>query len=173
MSASGSDRGRGHEHDCREHDCAEALTASDVMTDNVLVVGSDDDIVLAWEVMSQAGVHHLPVVDNGRLIGLLDERQLTREWPVGFPGRARRRVRNAVIEPPIRVHPDQALRSVAAIMFTGGLDAVCVADDDGRLVGIITTADIVAAVAGSRKIATEQGHRVTPALFRLVPVSLD
>ncbi|MEU9123253.1 CBS domain-containing protein [Streptomyces sp. NPDC048506] len=44
---------------------------SSVMTAPVRTVGADDDVDEAYRIMRRAGVRRLPVVDEGRLIGLV------------------------------------------------------------------------------------------------------
>ena len=86
------------------------LPVHSVMTTRVLVATPDDDILLAWELMVQAGVRHLPVVDGTRLVGMIDDRRLLAEGTshpfVGVP----RHVRNLVDHPPLQVHADATLR---------------------------------------------------------------
>jgi len=55
------------------------LRAGDVMSTRLLAVDGEDGLLLAWELISQAGVHHLPVIGNGRCLGLVAERDLAVE----------------------------------------------------------------------------------------------
>lgn len=42
------------------------------MTSSLLTVNADDGLLLTWELVTQAGVHHVPVLDNGRCVGLVE-----------------------------------------------------------------------------------------------------
>lgn len=49
------------------------LTAADVMTRPVIVVSPDTPVRTAIEIMRERNIGHLPVVENGRLVGILAE----------------------------------------------------------------------------------------------------
>lgn len=147
------------------------VPVGEIMTTSVMVVAPDDDLILAWEVMAQAGVHHLPVVDGTRLVGMMDDRRLVSESVAGPIGPRLRTVSELLDRDPPQVHADQTVRSVADFMASGHLDAVCVLDRAENLVGILTTSDLVDALAGRRH--PRSGSRPalpSPMLFRLVPV---
>lgn len=55
----------------------EERTVAEVMAHDLLTLAADDSMLMAWEVMSRAHYHHLPVVtDDGRLLGVLDTETL-------------------------------------------------------------------------------------------------
>jgi len=148
------------------------LPVRQIMSTDIMVVDTEDDVLLAWEIMTRAGVHHLPVMDGPRLVGMLDDRTLAREWPVGAPRRRLHSVAEVVGGRPPRVQLDATVRSAAVQMAAGRLEAVCVVDGGGQLAGVLTTTDLVEALAGIRQPAEpEPGLARTPALFRLMPVT--
>ncbi|OHV32290.1 hypothetical protein BCD49_30445 [Pseudofrankia sp. EUN1h] len=145
------------------------LPVDAVMTTRVLVTTPDDDILLAWELMIHAGIRHLPVVDGSRLVGLIDDRRLASECMVR--PLAARSVRDLVDHPPLRVRRDASLRDVAARMAADRTDAVCVTTPAGDLIGVVTTSDLVRALAGGLPAHREAtATTMTPVLFRLTPV---
>ena len=46
-------------------------TVSDVMSSSLLVVSTDDSVDRCMRLMTQNRIRHLPVVENGRLIGIV------------------------------------------------------------------------------------------------------
>lgn len=73
------------------------VSVGEVMTRPPLkTVGGDDDLGVALQTMAQDGLNQLPVVDGGRLVGMLDRAaviryvQLSRELESGERGRGRR-----------------------------------------------------------------------------------
>nr|BFE79295.1 hypothetical protein GCM10020093_018960 [Planobispora longispora] len=70
-----------------------------------------------------------------------------------------------------RARPDQPLEEVAAAMLDASCDAVPVVGENGRLIGMITTVDVLTAVAG-RTVITDEPGEVRTALFRIEPVPL-
>jgi CBS domain-containing protein len=53
-------------------------TANDIMTRNVYTVGPDDDISEAATLMTDKRVNPIPVVDRGRLVGVITRRDILR-----------------------------------------------------------------------------------------------
>src|SRR5436190_15766386 len=52
------------------------MIARDVMTPNPLTVPPQASIAEAWEVMRELAVRHVPVVEDGALVGMLSDRDL-------------------------------------------------------------------------------------------------
>lgn len=57
---------------------ATTVKVSDVMTKNVLTVTSDTTVQKAMEIMTEKRFRHLPIVDDGKLIGIISIGDLTR-----------------------------------------------------------------------------------------------
>lgn len=51
-----------------------SLPVEKIMTSDVAVCGPDDDIEVALETMKERGIRHLPVVENGKLKGFVEQR---------------------------------------------------------------------------------------------------
>jgi CBS domain-containing protein len=147
------------------------LSVSAVMTTRMVVTAPDDDLMLAWEMMIQAGIRHLPVVDGDRLVGMIDDRQLIAACALGPLSAKPRFVQELVGHPPLQVRADTSLRETAALMTASHVDVVCVTTPAGRLLGVVTTSDLLRALAG-RPLAQRHGiaTTVTPMLFRFTPV---
>lgn len=149
----------------------ERLTAADVMSQILLTVEPEESPLLAWELMSKARIHHLPVVDaQGTVLGVLTAEELAADWSGGPAQQDRRHVGDLLRgrhRP--RGGPEDNLASVASTMLRTGRDSVPVVDKHGELVGLVTARDIVAAVAGV--LPSDGGGRDrTSALFRAEPV---
>lgn len=151
----------------------ESLRASDVMTTTLLTVAPDESVLMAYELMSRAGVHHLPVVSpHGHCLGLLDARTLMQEWYPAPLARQRRPVSALVGHRVPSVRADDTLREVAEQMDVNEVDALPVVDEHGRLLGLVTSRDIVAAVAGRRR-NEDRPTSAGPVLFTMEPVLPD
>ena len=79
---------------------APELCAGDVMATHLLTVDASDGLLLTWELVSQAGVHHIPVIEQGRCLGLLAERELAVEVARNPLGQGRRLVRELIDDRP-------------------------------------------------------------------------
>jgi CBS domain-containing protein len=147
------------------------LRAADVMAVELLTVDATEGLLLAWELVSQAGVHHVPVLDDGRCIGLLAERDLALEVERNPLGHSRRLVRELVDNAPAFVGPGDLVGDVAATLLRTGKDAVLVQTDDGTMLGVITERDLLRALAGQVLPRTvDRSWDQTLTLFQLTPV---
>ncbi|MFC6084189.1 CBS domain-containing protein [Sphaerisporangium aureirubrum] len=146
-------------------------TAAEVMSGVVVTVTPDESPLMAWELMRRAGVHHIPVVDEERrLHGILAVHDLAMGWPGTLAGLAEREVRDFLKASRLpRVLREKPLDEVAAVMLDADRDAVPVVDDHGHTVGIITTSDILKAVAG-RILPARTNGEIHTAMFHLHPV---
>ena len=124
------------------------LLARDVMSSPVFVASPDDTPWDAWHVMTTGRVRHLVLTLDDRCVGIVDDRTLLALWPMGPIAIRQARIGDFVRHRTTLVLPGTPVRSVARVMIEDGVDAVPVVDDEGVLVGLITTSDIVAAIAG-------------------------
>jgi len=59
-----------------DHKSAQQLRISEIMTHDVIKVGSDDSVEHCIELMRKHHIRHLPVVDDGEVVGILSLRDL-------------------------------------------------------------------------------------------------
>jgi len=122
-----------------------------VITDSFISLSLDDSPFAAYDLITRSGVHHLPVINwQGQCVAMLDAVvALARASEELLHPQARLlELRGAVR--PLGVLPETSLRRVATKMTNAGVDACVVVDERGRMLGLITARDVVAAVAGKR-----------------------
>ena len=130
------------------------VTAGGLMSTPVVAVTTEHSLAAAWEAMRQRRVHHIAVLDDWGLAAVLDDRRVAAEWPMGGPEAAHRRRVGDVVRRGIRsVLPEAPAPAVARVMIEDRCDAVPVVTADGVLIGLVTSTDLVAAVA-SGSVAT-------------------
>ncbi|MCU0759443.1 MAG: CBS domain-containing protein [Steroidobacteraceae bacterium] len=137
-----------------------------LMTEPVLSVELDARPSEMLRLLAGYPVHHLPVVDGGRLVGMVsdaDLRKLDGLLPHhGDAGDAyldsRITIGRLMTHPVLAAGPDEPVGAVAARMVRAGVHAVPVVDAGGRLVGILTTTDIIDAA-----LRDDAGARTAPA----------
>jgi acetoin utilization protein AcuB len=122
-----------------------------LMTPDPIVINPDDTLANAKAVMDDGRFRRLPVVESGRLVGILTERDIREH--TGYLGSTR--VNAAMRTALITVTPFNTVEDAARLMLKhkiGGLPIVA----DGKLVGIVTTSDLLRAfllvVAGASQI---------------------
>lgn len=121
--------------------------AGDVMSAPPLTVRPETSVWAAWTLMTHHGVRHLLVTEHGRCLGVLDDRSIFAQWPLGPAALHRKPVALVMCTPAWCVRTDSELRGVAAVMLRAGAEAVPVVDENGLTVGVITCSDILAVVA--------------------------
>lgn len=110
------------------------------MTKEPITVGPDDLLIRASHKMQAGGFRRLPVVSDGKLVGIVTERDLRQHR--GYLEHTK--INGVMTENPVTVVPATTLEEAAQILLErqiGGLPVVA----DGRLIGIITTSDILKA----------------------------
>lgn len=116
------------------------MRLGEIMTENVTTVGRDEAASRAWSRMRDRRIRHLVVMDAGRVVGVLSERDLG-----GSDGGERRRgrtVRELMSRRVVSATPETTLRRAAGLMRAGPIGSLPVLDD-GRLVGIVTASDVL------------------------------
>ncbi|GCB50785.1 HPP family protein [Streptomyces sp. NL15-2K] len=126
-----------------------ARTVADVMRTAVAAIAVDETVLVAWELLERSGCRHLPVVHpDGRCAGLLDRADVAVACAAPAASLSGRRVDDLLPgHRPALVHAEQTVRHAADLMTYTETDALPVLDEDGRLAGVLTAADIVAALA--------------------------
>ena len=137
-------------------------TAADVMQPRVVVLRPDQLLVDAARELERGGVSGAPVVDGGRVVGMVNLRNLFEAAGVAFErpsttgpwhryehllAHVDRTVADVMNTRIATVGPGTLLAEVARVMRARGVDRVPVVDDAGRLVGIVARDDLVEAVA--------------------------
>jgi acetoin utilization protein AcuB len=118
-----------------------SLPVRDVMATDLVTVRPHETARHAYQLMRDHRIRHLPVVEDGRLVGILSDRDLR---PVLLsPGLARARVRELMSEDLTTVGPDAPLEEAASLLVVKKIGCLPVVAH-GRLVGIVTETDLLA-----------------------------
>ena len=115
------------------------MKVRDLMSRRVLSVSPEDTIETARRFLHDHPIHHLPVVENGKVIGILTFHQLA----FGDPSV---RVSTVMTRDFVVVDPMTTVRKAASLML-GGTTGCLPVMDGAKLAGIITTSDLRRAVA--------------------------
>jgi CBS domain-containing protein len=119
------------------------ISVAEFMTRDLVTVRADDDLALAESLLRLGGIRHLPVVQDGRLVGLLTQRDLLRSGHAGRESARTARVGAAMTAGPSTVRPATSLATAARTMLEHKYGCLPVCEEDGTLVGIVTEADFV------------------------------
>lgn len=132
------------------------MNVRDCMKSPVFTVTPDTLIDNALETMREKHVRRLPVVENGKLVGLVT-RNIIRGAAPSLPTPltlwglhyqlSRMKVRDVMITDVIVVHPDDTIKEVLVLIEKHRIGTFPVVDDNGNLVGILTNTDLLPIVA--------------------------
>jgi CBS domain-containing protein len=133
------------------------LRVRDIMGKNVVTISVSERLSTVEDIMTLGQVRHMPVVQGGKLVGVVSERDLLRASLSGLSEHrgAERRAFLHVVEiarvmsaPPIVIGPDASIDEAALVMAEKKIGCLPVVDDDGHLLGMVTETDVLRCVAG-------------------------
>ena len=126
----------------------------DVMVRNPSTVAPDEGVLKPFEQMLEGGFRHVPVVENGQLLGMLSDRDIMKHMPppsvdaVDLPAHGRfvtLKVSEIMARPALTVLETDSLEVAVELMLVNQISAVVVTDDADRLTGIVTLVDVARA----------------------------
>jgi CBS domain-containing protein len=124
---------------------------SRIMTEAVVAIEFDRPVSEVLDCFFQYPIHHLPVVRSGRLIGMLssaDVMKLQFFAPQGTAGRPdylneRLNIEQLMRAPAVALNPGTSLAEASERLIQAGVHAAPVVDEVDRVLGIVTTTDIM------------------------------
>lgn len=125
---------------------ASAHTVGMFMTKSPVTVERTLSMGRALRIMEEQGFRHLPIVDGGRLVGLVAERELKIVEHMQGVDAAMCIVGDFVLAPPYHVAADAPLCEVARVMADRKYSSAVVVEGE-RVIGVFTTNDALRALA--------------------------
>jgi acetoin utilization protein AcuB len=117
------------------------MIVADLMTSKPMTVRPCDTLQVAQGIMEAGRFRQLPVVDEGKLIGIVTDRDLRQ-----YVGQLNHTRVDAVMSlHPFSVHPSTPVEHAIHILVTNKIGSLPVVDN-GELVGIITATDMLRAL---------------------------
>jgi CBS domain-containing protein len=117
------------------------MRVADLMTKGVHTVSPDTATVDAWNFMQQKGIHHLVVMADSKVTGVLSDRDAGGRC--GAVVREHSCVKDLMTSPVVTVDPHTTIRKTANLMRGRTIGCVPVVERE-RLVGILTVSDLLA-----------------------------
>ena len=149
------------------------MRVEDLMTSKVFTVEQHDMIDRVFFLLHYEKVRHLPVVEKGKVIGIVSDRDLykalgpksnsnsieTAEGTTALhviPQKVQHIMRRGVLT----VNPDTYASEAATIMAENKVGALPVVDKNGKLAGIVSATDILRVFAKIEKASEEREQRI-------------
>jgi CBS domain-containing protein len=142
------------------------LKARDIMTKEPITVSPEMEIVRAAKILLEKGINGVPVVDSGRLVGIVCQSDLIAQQKIlpipsifafldgflplrslknfekAFQKIAATTVRDSMTSDPVTVGPETSIEEIASLMVDKNLHTLPVVEG-GKLVGIIGKEDVL------------------------------
>jgi CBS domain-containing protein len=122
---------------------------------DVHCIHSDASVFDALKMMAEHNIGSLVVLEDGKLVGLITERDYAREIVLKGRTSPRTLVRDIMSTKVIYARPDQSVEECMAVMTAKAVRHLPVLEG-GRLVGIVSIGDMVKSVIGDQKFIIEQ-----------------
>ena len=129
------------------------MNAASLMTVDPLIAHPDTKVIDVMNLMMEHNIRHLPVVDQGDLVGMISDRDLQHTFNLlrdsmddarAFLGKRAVDIMQGDV---ISVEADATVSLVAQTLLENHIGALLVVDPDGQLEGIISYVDILRVVA--------------------------
>jgi acetoin utilization protein AcuB len=111
---------------------------SDLMTPEPLTMSPSTPVAELAAAMGERGIRHIPIVQDGKLVGMVSSRDTFRGGPLAT---------DVMTRQPLTIGPNERIEVAAAMMALRKISALLVVEPDGLLVGILTTYDVLDAFA--------------------------
>ncbi len=149
------------------------MLVRDWMSTNVVSVNADDTMHHAIELLMEHHIGMMPVMEDGKLVGVITDRDLKRASPsdaspLDFQRLlyhlARLQVGAIMNRYPVTVPEDLTVAEAAEVLLEHEISGCPVVDDQGTIKGIITKSDlfkVMIAMTGLHERGLQFGFRVT------------
>jgi acetoin utilization protein AcuB len=131
------------------------MLVKDWMSKNVITIESGAPLQEAINLLMEHNISILPVMEDGRLVGIVTDRDVKRASPsdaclLDFQNImyhvSRMAVGQIMSKPPITTTLDHTIEETAEVLLERNISGLPVVDDNGNLKGIITKHDLFSAL---------------------------
>ena len=125
------------------------MNIRDVMTKNPRCVSPEDTIQNAARIMRDEDTGVVPVVQDGRAVGILTDRDIVVRAVAD--GELNRRIRDIVSGDVVTARPDMSTKEAAQLMSEHQVRRLPVVEND-RLVGIVSIGDLAVKESNEKRV---------------------
>ena len=142
------------------------------MSTGVMSIGADESIRKAIKLQKEYNVSLLPVMEDGKLIGIISDRDIKKasfsntiplDMNEAIYLASKVTVRDVMTPHPLTVSHELTMEEVADFLLKNRISGAPVVDNAGKIVGIITRSDalrVLISVTGGDKMGYHFGFRV-------------
>jgi len=129
------------------------MRIEDIMSREVVTATMDDDLQHVRNLFTRFRFRHIPVVDdNGELVGIISDRDVlanvspfagTINERAADANSLKRKAHQIMTRQPETAEPGEKAERAALVMLRQRISSLPVVEQSGRLVGIVTTRDVL------------------------------
>lgn len=132
------------------------MIVQDIMSTRVVTVEMDDKLKVVKEIFDAMKFHHLLVMEEGRLFGVVSDRDLLRALSPYLESSVEtardvatlnRRVHQIMTRKPITLGPQAAVADAVALFLANTISCIPIVDAQFRPVGIVSWRDVLRALS--------------------------
>jgi CBS domain-containing protein len=127
------------------------MQVREMMSTSIEVVDRNDNLLTVEERMATKQLRHLPVLEQGAIVGMVTQRDLFKaamSSAMGYGEKAQKaylqsvRVKEIMTYPVVTISPETSVATAADMILTKGIGCLPVVDGT-KLVGIVTKTDLL------------------------------
>ena len=127
------------------------MQVREIMSPDIEVVDRNDNLRTVEERMATKQLRHLPVLEQGEVVGIVTQRDLFKaamSSTMGYGEKAQQaylqsvRVKEIMVYPVVTVAPDTSVTAAADMLMNKGIGCLPVVEDH-QLIGIVTKTDLL------------------------------
>jgi acetoin utilization protein AcuB len=135
------------------------MSVEKIMTKKIVTVELDDTMATVKDIFDNLKFHHLIVIESGKLIGVVSDRDLLKAISPNIGTMAathmdeatlNKKVYQVMTRKPITLRPHDPIGDAVELFNTQGISCVPIVDEGFRPVGILTWRDILKAIVKKR-----------------------
>jgi len=128
------------------------MLIKDWMASNVLTVDENTSLMRATRIMKENKIRRLPVVNHGKLLGIVTDRDVKDASPSKTTSLdihelyyllSEMKVKEVMTSDPITLNGKETLEKAAVVMLRSKISGLPVVDDEGHLVGLLSETDVL------------------------------
>jgi len=135
------------------------MKVSKLMSENIVTVEMEDRLSKVKDIFNKTNFHHLLVVDSGRLIGVISDRDLLKSLSPKIDSIAattmdlaclNKKVHQIMTRKPISINSDASVKDAIDVFNTNKISCIPIISNEGNPVGILSWRDIMKALGKSK-----------------------
>ena len=133
------------------------MQVREIMSTDIEVVDRNDNLRTVEERMATKQLRHLPVLEQGEIVGMVTQRDLFKaamSSTMGYGEKAQQaylqsvRVKEIMVYPVVTIAPDTSVAAAADMLMNKGIGCLPVVEDQ-QLIGIVTKTDLLRCLRAS------------------------